>query len=160
MIQFLRWCNKCPFKGKTQGDLQRHILWIHEGKGPQCGLCDYRPTQKLVMKKHIELIHGNKLNTKNRLSVFALSVDIPLPPNQDFTNTLNVMWEAFQLWTLLKHVYPEIFDSAAPENSRRWNIKGCQLCEKAFIIGSALKRHALQGHKVIIRNRSKVRIGL
>ena len=40
MIQFLTWCDKCPFKGKTRGDLQRHILWIHEGKGPQCGLCD------------------------------------------------------------------------------------------------------------------------
>ena len=39
--------------GKTQGDLQRHILWIHEGKGLQCGLCDYRPTQKSAMTKHI-----------------------------------------------------------------------------------------------------------
>ena len=57
IIQFLPWCDKCPFKGKTQGDLQRHILWIHEGKGLQCELCDYRPTQKSAMTKHIELIH-------------------------------------------------------------------------------------------------------
>ena len=27
-------------QGETRGDLQRHIIWIHEGKGPQCGLCD------------------------------------------------------------------------------------------------------------------------
>ena len=39
-IQFFTWCTKCPNKGKTQDDLQRHILWIHEGKGPQCGLCE------------------------------------------------------------------------------------------------------------------------
>ena len=58
MIQFLPWCDKCLFKGKTQGDLQRHILWIHEGKGPQFDFCDYRPTKKLAMTKHIELIHG------------------------------------------------------------------------------------------------------
>ena len=45
-------------QGKTQGDLQRHIFWIHEGKGPQCGLCDYRPTDKSAMTKHIELING------------------------------------------------------------------------------------------------------
>ena len=45
-------------QGKTQGDLLRHILWIHEGKGPQCKLCDYRPPLKSSMTKHIELIHG------------------------------------------------------------------------------------------------------
>ena len=21
-------------------NIKRHIIWIHEGKGPQCGLCD------------------------------------------------------------------------------------------------------------------------
>ena len=39
-IHFFTWCDKCPIKGKTQDDLQKHILWIHEGKGPQCGLCE------------------------------------------------------------------------------------------------------------------------
>ena len=70
MIQFLPWCDKCPFKGKTQGDLQRHILWIHEGNWPQaqCELCDYRPTQKSAITKHIELIHGQL--TKYKKSVF------------------------------------------------------------------------------------------
>ena len=70
---------------------------------------------------------GNQLNTKNRLSVFVLSVDRPLPPKQELTNTLYVShrWEAFQLWTLLKDVYPESCASAAPENSRGW--KGIRL---------------------------------
>ena len=64
MIQFLSLCDKCQFKGKTKGDLQRHIHSIHEGKGPQCGLCDYRPIQKLSMTKRIELIHDNGHSTK------------------------------------------------------------------------------------------------
>ena len=66
---------------------------------------------------------GNWLNTKNRLSVFVLRVDFPLPPKQDMTNTLNVRWEAFQLWTLLKDIFPESCASAAPESSRRWKAK-------------------------------------
>ena len=73
IIQFLPWCDKCPFKGKTQGDLQRHILWIHEGKGPQCELCDYRPTQKSAMTKHIELIHGQI--TKYKEKSFSIGIE-------------------------------------------------------------------------------------
>ena len=116
-------CGKCPFKGKTQGDLQKHILWLHEGKGPQCGLCDYKPTQKSAMTKHIELIYGQLTKYKEPSSVFVLSVDFPLPPKQDMTNTLNVRWEPFQLWTLLKDIFPESCASAAPESSRRWKAK-------------------------------------
>ena len=74
MIPFLTWCDKCPFKGKTRGDLQRHILWIHEGKGPQCGLCDYRPTQKSAMTKHIELIHAGQL-TKYKEPSFSICIE-------------------------------------------------------------------------------------
>ena len=59
-------------QGKTQGDLQRYILWIHEGKGPQCGLCDYRPTHKLAMTKHIELIHGQL--TRYKLPYFSICI--------------------------------------------------------------------------------------
>ena len=73
LIQFLPWCDKCPFQGKTQGDLQRHILWINEGKGPQCGLCDYRPTQKSAMTKHIELIYGQL--TKYKEPSFSICIE-------------------------------------------------------------------------------------
>ena len=75
MIQFLTLCDKCPFKGKTQRDLQRHIFWIHEGKGPQCGLCDYRPTQKSSMTKHIELIHGNGQSTKYKAPSIRICIE-------------------------------------------------------------------------------------
>ena len=51
-------------QGETQGDLQRHILWIHECKGLQCELCNYRPTQKSAMTKHIELIHRQSTKYK------------------------------------------------------------------------------------------------
>ena len=45
-----------------------------------------------------------------------------LPPKKNLTNTLNVShrWEAFQLWTLLKSVYPQRHASAGPENSGGW----------------------------------------
>ena len=45
----------------------------------------------------------------HKISVFVLSVDRPMPPKKDLTNTLNVShrWEAFQLWTLLKGVFPK-----------------------------------------------------
>ena len=69
-----------------------------------------------------QIYMGNQLNAKNRPSVFVLSVDRPLPPKQDLTNTLNISHrrEAFQLWTLLKGVYPQSCATAAPENSRGW----------------------------------------
>ena len=54
-FQFL--CNKCPFKGSTQGYLDKHIFWIFEGKVPQCELCHYMPTSKAAMAKQIEFLH-------------------------------------------------------------------------------------------------------
>ena len=116
MIQFLPRCDKCPFKGKTQGDLKRHILWTWR---PQCRLCEYRPTQKSAMTKQIDLVYGQLTKYKNRLSVFVLSVDLPLPPEQDLTSTLNVRWEAFQLWTFLKDIYPESCASAPVQGKNR-----------------------------------------
>ena len=34
--------------------VERHILWIHEGKGPKCELCDYRPTRKSIQEAQTE----------------------------------------------------------------------------------------------------------
>ena len=76
MIQFLPWCDKCPFKGKTQENLQSHILWIHEGKGLQCELCDYRPTQKSAMTKHMELKHRQL--TKYKEPSFSICIECGL----------------------------------------------------------------------------------
>ena len=82
------------------------------------GLLRNRPWQKTY-----NWYMGNLLNTKNSLSVFVLSVHLPLPPKKDLTDTLKVRWEAFQLWTLLKDIYPEGWVSAAPESSRGWKDK-------------------------------------
>ena len=63
-------CDKCPFKGKTQGDLQRHILWTWRS---QCRLCDYRLTQKSAMTKHIELVYGQL--TKYKEPSFSICIE-------------------------------------------------------------------------------------
>ena len=42
-------CNECKFKKNIQGYINKHILWILEGKWPQCELCHDMPTLKAAM---------------------------------------------------------------------------------------------------------------
>ena len=58
--------------GNTQGYLDKHILWILEGKGLQCELCLDMPSLKAAIAKHIEFICGvdNELNTKSHQYVY------------------------------------------------------------------------------------------
>ena len=74
-FQFL--CSKCTFKGNTEVYLDKHIMWILEGKGPQCELCHDMPTSKPGMTKHIKFMHGldNRLNITSPLAVCVLSVE-------------------------------------------------------------------------------------
>ena len=78
-IQFVHetfqfFCNKCTFKGNTQGYLDKHILWILEGKGPQCELCPDIPTLKAPIARHIEIVYGmdNDPNTMIHLAVCGI----------------------------------------------------------------------------------------
>ena len=118
VIQFSPWCNKCPFKLKTRGDLQKHIIWIHEGKEPPCGLCDYWPTHNSSMAKHIELIHG-------QLASFSICIECghTSATKAGLDKHIKCEVRSFQLWTLLKDVYPESCASAAHENSYGWKAK-------------------------------------
>ena len=45
--------NKCKFKKNIQGYINKHIIWIFEGKLHQCEFCHDMPTLKAALAKDI-----------------------------------------------------------------------------------------------------------
>ena len=42
--------------------LEKHFASVHEGKKPfKCEVCDYRSSQKGGLKKHVALVHEEKI---------------------------------------------------------------------------------------------------
>ena len=121
---------------------------------PQYELCQYRPSRKSAIAKHIELIHrvGNLPNTKSRLYICVLCVERPIPLNWGLTNTWCFTQEkAFQLWAVWKCVYTVALEQHIGTHTRKKTYR-CKHCEKLLKKKSAFKINPVKDHHVNMKN--------
>ena len=57
---FRYFCDQCTKSFNKKVNLRYHIEFVHEGKGLQCELCDYRTLFNGEMENHMEVKHPDK----------------------------------------------------------------------------------------------------
>ena len=50
-------CTSCDYQANRKGDLQAHIMNIHEGVKFPCTVCDYQANRKCDLQVHMRVTH-------------------------------------------------------------------------------------------------------
>jgi len=54
-------CEFCPYRSKSNYNLKRHVMAVHEGVTYPCQYCTYNATQTHHLKSHIASVHRQYL---------------------------------------------------------------------------------------------------
>ena len=71
MFTFRYFCDQCTKSFSKNTSLLNHIKYVHEGKGIQCDLCDFRTLFSRDMENHMEIKHPDTVEG-NRIFLFLV----------------------------------------------------------------------------------------